>query len=91
MSKVVDPNIRGQPTLPLVNFLCDGIAFWGLTKQAKTRFRLGIFYVMALPIGASLNKRRLDFDLDSLGYQDRPSPSLRMKETCMLKMIMKSD
>ena len=79
MLKVVDPNIRGKPTLPLVNFLCDGIACWGITKKEKTRFRLGIFYVMALLVGASLNKRRLDFDLDSLGYQDRPSPSLRMK------------
>ena len=91
MSKLVDTNIRGKPTLPLVNFLCDGIACWGLTKQGKTRFRLGIFYVMEFPVGASLNKRRLDFDLDSLGYQDRPSPSLRMKETCMLKMRINSD
>ena len=35
--------------------------------------------------------RMLEYNLDSVCFQERPSPSMRIKETCTLNMGMDSD
>jgi hypothetical protein len=53
-----------------------------LVEEGSPHFLLWNCYHDGIAVRISLKKNRLEFDLAFIGCRDRPSPSLRMQDTC---------